>query len=473
MMNIRINKYAVNLNDNSHIVRVCYKQPFNGRYHPFDTRAAESHYISEQGFSFLGDIDSITQKSCIDNIESQLKFNRHIRFIYQRLLIIHNGVVIWDNKKEPHREKNYFKGFVLHALYGEFIAEEHKCGYNITNSGLCADEVYIWDSCDYALGRALNFSRKNPNNYCLLSGISFDYNELIKDAPVPPWAITELKKNIMKNLINDDGENVIYNTEAFFNYFNTLTRNEKKKIINNYPEPPEWRNWYASEGSHRNTDVTKQYKEYLQKIEEKKSKLKAVSSSINIVNNRVLDDTDDETDFEEDDYFDAKEMFFRYNGSLADMCADETMESYIRFEVPKALEKKWTDELTEIWLENISQANDCLKSSAELINAIHRDSNFLLMKKFAVAFENSYFLIDSYEFLTICEMVLEKINYEKYGRKREFIFLLDEFENFIAETVERKNIKCVRNDISENEIRIRFALMLKKIMQWQTACNPL
>lgn len=472
MMNIRINRYTFNVNDNSHIIRVCYNQPFCGKYHPFDTRAEDSHYISEQGYSFLGDIDSITQKNCIDSIESQLKFHRHIRFIYQRLIMIHNGVVIWENKRETHREKNYFKGFVLHALCGEFIAEEHKCGYNITNSGICADEVYIWDSCDYALGRALNFSRKNPKNYCLLSGISFDYNELIKGVAVPPWAISDLKTNIMENLINPyDKKHIIYNTEMFFSYFNTLTRNEKKNFINKYPEPEQWRNWYASEGTHKNTDITKQYNEYLSRIEEKKSKLEAVSSTVEITvpKRREIPENEADEEFDESDYEVAKEIFFSYNGSLADMCADDVMEAYLEFEVPRIVEKKWFKELTEMWLENISKSENCLKSAIEIVNTIHRDNDFVLMKKYAAAFESSYFLIDSYEFLTICEMTFEKINYEKYGKKEEFIFFLDEFENFIAETVERKNIRCINDDISENEIRKKFALMLKKIMEWQTA----
>ena len=96
-MDIKINQNEIDFAENCRIIKVHYNQPPHGQFHPFDTRTKESHYISEGGYSYLSDIDSITTKECMQNIQSQISSNKYIRFIYQRLLIINDGIIIWDD----------------------------------------------------------------------------------------------------------------------------------------------------------------------------------------------------------------------------------------------------------------------------------------------------------------------------------------------------------------------------------------
>ncbi len=459
MINIKISKNSVNSTDSIRLIKVKYQQPVDGKYHPFDTRAEEKHYISENGFSFLGDIDTITRRECIEEIESQLGLNRHIRFIYQRLLIVHNGMIVWDSTKGKSYGKDYFKGFVIHALYGEFIVGEHKYGYNVTNTGMCADEVYIWDSCDIALSRALNYSRSHPENYCLLSGINFDYNEVFEGLKVPPWAIAEADEEIMTSLISARGRKFIYNTDAFFDYFNTLTKREKREFIKQFPEPEKWKNWYGVEGSHQIVDITRQYRIYLEKQEERKIRNLRIVSPVK--NERKSEDLDI---IDEENYIEAKELFVNHNGSLADMCTDETVEQYMSYCVPKVLENKWTEELVEIWLENISELNNAIRSASEILSIIHKDNNYKLIAEFGEALEKSYFLMEENDFINICEMVTEKLNYNKFSDCEEFFELLDRIEVFSAEIIERTN---ETDDLKTVRARNKLANILQKIMKWQ------
>ncbi len=460
MLNIKISKNSVNSTDSVRLIKVKYQQPVNGKYHPFDTRAEEKHYISENGFSFLGDIDTITRRECIEEIESQLGLNRHIRFIYQRLLIVHNGMIVWDTIRDRNYGKDYFKGFVIHALYGDFIVGEHKYGYNITNTGMCADEVYIWENCDIALSRALNFSKSHPENYCLLAGINFDYNEVFEGAKVPPWAIAEVDEEIMTSLVSARGRKFIYNTDAFFDYFNTLTRKEKKALIKQYPEPEKWRNWYSVQGAHQVVDITKAYKVYTEKCEERKAKRQLIS----VPPNRSEKKNEDLKVIDENEYMDAKEIFVNHNGSLADMCADETVEKYMGYGVPKLLEQKWIEELIEIWLENISEMHDSIRSCSEILNIVHKDNKFELITQFADALEKSYFLMDENEFINICEMITERLDYNKFSDCDEYFYLLDKLEVFTSEIIERKN---ETDDAKTVKARGKLAKMLQSIMLWQ------
>lgn len=466
MLNIRISQYAINTVDNCRLIKVKYKQPEGGIFHPFDTRAEECNYISESGFSFLGNLDNLTRPECIAGIEKQLGENRRVRHIYQRILIVKNGIIVWENKNSHSHEKDFFKGFVVHALYGEYIPNEHKYGYNITESDMSGEEIYVWETCDYALGRAINFSRKNPDNYCLLSGINFDYNEAIRGSAAPPWCISQLSTPILKGLILNKGDKVIYNTDVFFGFFKSLTNQEKSDFTKKFPETEKWINWYATDGCHKNIDITEQYNLYVRKLKEKRNVVVSVSNTLSADHN-----PDNPPIIDEAQYQKARNMFFSYNGSLADMCADGSISNYMLYHVPKALEKKWTDELCMIWLDDIENTQNISQSVVETVNLIHRDRNLPLIRKFADALDKSYFLIDSYSLLTVMQIIMKKIQPDLFGESEEFRYLMDRMEIFARESLERKMFAC-ECDISETEMGERFSEMLANIREWKKNNQP-
>lgn len=466
MVNIRISKYSINMVDNCRLIKVRYQQPEGGMFHPFDTRAKENNYISESGFSFLGNLDTITRRECIESIEKQLGENRHVRYIYQRIMIIKNGLIVWENSDRHAHEKDFFKGFAVQALYGEYIPNEHRYGYNITDVDISAEEAYVWDSCDFALGRAIEYTKKNPDNYCLLSGVNFDYHEIIRGSAAPPWCISQLTTPILQGLVQKKGSRVMYNTDSFFGYFKSLSNSEKDKFIAKYPEIEKWINWYATDGCHKNVDITEQYNLYIQKLNDRKNIVVSVSNTLSADH-----DPDNQLLIDESMYHKAREMFFEYNGSLTDMCADDTISSYMLFHVPKVLEKKWISELAEIWLDDVRKPQNIAQSAIEIISLIHRDMNTELIRKFADALEKSYFIVDLYVLLTIMEIAMEKIDSEIFGENEEYRYLLDKFEMFASESCESKKKACAC-DISQTEISERFLAILNKIREWKNENPP-